>query len=408
MVPPRSPSIDSTSTYAPVLINPLRTPPTPPFPSQNLPRRPSLRYAYPLIFLAILDCLHTVHYLLGASAAHHTPLPAYITSTAFVRAVLCSAVAVTRRWRTRGGWVGASSGISLTVAVWEGCRTVLAREDDVHGKKATVDRDLAFFLIIFGGLAICEYLLFLLLLRVSPPSHKTHPLALRLPKAHTQSPMPFSFESEQATVTPGSFRDRVRGHVRGESGISEWTSEGGGGGRREDDVFGVVDDYESQDFEGEDYFEQEDCVSEESGEYPPSLSTQTLPRHHSQSSQIDSDAGEDDEDGEDDSASSISSSSIIDLPPARSPSTLTLALPILPPNFGTGSRLSAAGEGGTGRSVSSPNTGPFMRKRSGFLGRSWGSSRRVGHVDPEACAIGQGESSSGQDRRASGYGTFGQ
>ncbi|ODN79806.1 hypothetical protein L202_03705 [Cryptococcus amylolentus CBS 6039] len=405
MARPRSASINSTSTYAPILINPLPTP-TPPLPSQNSSRRPSLRYAYPLVLIALLDCLHIAQYLLGTSAKHHASLPAYITTAAFARAALCSAVAFTRKWRTRGGWIGASSGISLTVATWEECRRVLVRGDNGHGDETTVDGDLTCFLGIFGGFAVCEYLLFLLLLRISPPPYKTNPLALRLPQTHTQSPMPFGFASERATVTPGSFRDRVRGHVRGESGISEWTSEGGGGGQEEDDVFGGV--YNDDSDEEESSLQNEDYFPGLSGERHPSRSTYTHCRHRSSSSQTDSGAGEDDEEDADDSASSISSSSIIDLPPARSPSALTLALPILPPSLGGGYRWgAAAGEGSIGRSVSSPNAGPFVRKRSGFLGRSWGSGRSTGTGASEACAVGQGEIDSGQGRGTNGYGTFG-
>lgn len=103
---------------------------------------------------------------------------------------------------------------------------------------------------------------------------------------------------------------------------------------------------------------------------------------------------------EGDDASSVSSSSIIDLPPPLSPAALSV--PTFPASLSISSRLGALDR--------SPVIGPLVRRtRSArFLGRSWGSSTGR-EVDGEA-ELGQAGSSVGRDRCTremdEGYGTF--
>lgn len=103
---------------------------------------------------------------------------------------------------------------------------------------------------------------------------------------------------------------------------------------------------------------------------------------------------------EGDDASSVSSSSIIDLPPPLSPAALSV--PTFPASLSISSRLGALDR--------SPVIGPLVRRtRSArFLGRSWGSSTGR-EVDGEA-ELGQAGSNIGRDwctrEIDEGYGTF--
>ncbi|WVQ82359.1 hypothetical protein IAT38_004487 [Cryptococcus sp. DSM 104549] len=412
-----SPSIASTSTYAPILINPSSPSPissAPPFTPALPPTHPrrltlALRYALPLIPFALLDLSHTVHRVIASG------LPAYLTFLGVERVTVLLWVGCTRRWRVRGGWVGAGSGASLVMGIWEGCMLVLSRNDANVGGGKERGEGMGLFLIVFCGLAILEYLLYLLLLRLSPPPDRTNPLALRLPQSHTQAPMPFHFYTEDARLTPGSMRgERSRLHARHPSRgtVKSWRSvrqdEAGEGVSMavgdDEDVFQMQmeehsmgdgeschdedEDYGDEGEEGEEYGYEEGY--DYGGEYDPDHS------------------GEDELDDESDS-SSISSSSIIDLPPALSPSTIPVpAMPTLTPSISFSSRLAAMDR--------SPVIGPLVRrtKSARFLGRSWGSARTWGSGESPEGDAELGESRVGREVSRSGaaagsgegYGTF--
>ncbi|KLT42984.1 hypothetical protein CC85DRAFT_327688 [Cutaneotrichosporon oleaginosum] len=107
----------------------------------------------------------------GASDA---PPPAFI---ALALARVAALLALHHpRWRQRGGWVLALTGGTLIACVWEVCAGVLSRD----GQRREVE---GLFLIVTASFAISEFLLFLLLLRLSPIRTYT----LRPPPGRTPS-----------------------------------------------------------------------------------------------------------------------------------------------------------------------------------------------------------------------------
>lgn len=197
--------------------------------------------------------------------------------------------------------------------------------------------------------------------------------------------MPFAFQTESAILTPGSSRVQRQVHGRNVSNVSnvsratmrsDWSRcERGVDGA--EDVFRVKDPF-TEGGAGEDADEDDDG-SDEYEDYT-SDGQECLP--------------------ENDDVSSVSSSSIIDLPPPLSPAALSV--PMLRPSLSISSHLGALD--------TSPVIGPLVRRtRSAkFLGRSWGSSRER-EVDGEA-ELGQAGSSVRRDQCTreinEGYGTF--
>jgi len=118
----RSPSI-SDSLHSSVLINPTR----PDSSAQTIPKpplTPRLKYPYPLPLLALVDLGYTLHHRL--SSPRHSSN--HLLALCVVRAVVLLVVlGGSRRWRSRGGWVGAGSVISLGSVVWEACKGQLVR-----------------------------------------------------------------------------------------------------------------------------------------------------------------------------------------------------------------------------------------------------------------------------------------
>jgi len=111
----------------PVLINPATIDPFTPFP----PKTPRLKYPYPLAFLAILDLVYTIHH---RAKAIHRPSNHSLALCIFRVIVLSVILGGSRRWRSRGGWVGAVSVISLGSVVWEGCKgQLVGRRQGVEG-----------------------------------------------------------------------------------------------------------------------------------------------------------------------------------------------------------------------------------------------------------------------------------
>ncbi|WVO16279.1 hypothetical protein L204_103954 [Cryptococcus depauperatus] len=368
-----SSSIASTFSSAPVLINPSS--PLAEVNSSIAPnkvrRRPTLRFASPLFFLAIADAVHTTCQATNTS----TGLPQPIVAAGISRALILVFVGCTKRWRARGGWIAAGSGASLFLAVWEWCILVLSRNADSKDGKGKVEFSLMLFLVIFAGIGVFEYLVFLFLLRLSPPTHRTHPLALRLPQTHVQEASPFAFQSEDAVMTPGSTRD-PRMHRRKVSNVSrltirsDWTTEGDS-----EDIFGM---------------EGEGNDDESSNEAHDNDGRSVLDGY----GYDENDGGSEEHDDYD--ASSISSSSIIDLPPPTSPLALSL-----PPAFNIASRLDTLG--------SSPVFGSLVRrtKSARLLGKSWSSNTQMGiSREAESSQGGNLSAAPREEHVAEGYGTF--
>lgn len=137
-----SPSIGSASTYSPVLIN-LSSRPRPSFVPPPPSRRLNLRYAYPLVPLALLDALHTFHYHISAFRG----LPGYVLTIGIARALVLFAVGCTQRWRARGGWVGLGGAVSIFMAIWEACTRVLSRNLKDDGSNG-LETHLIWFLVM--------------------------------------------------------------------------------------------------------------------------------------------------------------------------------------------------------------------------------------------------------------------
>ncbi|WVF71454.1 hypothetical protein IAT40_006258 [Kwoniella sp. CBS 6097] len=214
----------------------------------------TLHRAYPLLFLALLDLSYTIYTVYSISSPdpdHSTSIspstsnpnvnansnsnsnsdaqvPWRILLLTFARIIIVSYVGITKEWRRKAGYVGATCGITLGQAVWEGCSGVLIRnsggpagvrhpypvgyQQDAGGNSrgrvgedGGVDKQ---YLVVSCLLAILEYLIYLVSLRLSPPSpSSSHP-----PHAHaggnryrSQSmrlPAPIS----QTHLTPSSMR----------------------------------------------------------------------------------------------------------------------------------------------------------------------------------------------------------
>lgn len=137
----RAPSL-SESLYSPVLINPTPsdpfTPKSPPTPT------PRLKYPYPLPILALLDLIYTIHHRITALHRPSNHLLALCILRVFVLVIILGG---SRRWRSRGGWVGAGSVISLGSVVWEGCKgQLVGRGRGESGEE--IDIDIAFLVIV--------------------------------------------------------------------------------------------------------------------------------------------------------------------------------------------------------------------------------------------------------------------
>lgn len=137
-----SSSIGSASTYSPLLINPSSQPESSFVPPPTNGHRLSLRYAYPLVPLASLDALYTLHHHISASQG----LPGDVLTTGIARALVLFAVGCTQRWRARGGWVGVVKAVSIFMAIWEACRRVLSRNLENDGNEG-LETNLIWFLM---------------------------------------------------------------------------------------------------------------------------------------------------------------------------------------------------------------------------------------------------------------------
>ncbi|KAK4683887.1 hypothetical protein P7C73_g6326, partial [Tremellales sp. Uapishka_1] len=207
----------SSSSYSTLLITALPTSDTSPNHPISAPR---LRYPYPLPLLALLDLAYTVHH----AWIHQTP--AYFLVLCAIRSVVSGGiVGCSKRWRSRGGWIGLCSVLTLGIEVWEGCSGLLKGEEmprlhavflinvgapflNVHIKRKLshhrrpaspfsttyVPID-SLFLVLPPLITQSLQLIFLLLLRLSPPTHRSHPFSLRLPRSAIQAPSSFSYQT---------------------------------------------------------------------------------------------------------------------------------------------------------------------------------------------------------------------
>ena len=60
--------------------------------------------------------------------------------------MLILVLGVSRRWRSRGGWIGAISVISLGSVVWEGCKGQLVGRG--RGENGEEEIDIVFLVIV--------------------------------------------------------------------------------------------------------------------------------------------------------------------------------------------------------------------------------------------------------------------
>lgn len=116
------PASPSDSLDSPILIYPIASSSGSATPHTQPP--PRLKYPYPLFLLAFLDVGYTAH----AYATCPSDVAVYLLVLSVVRGLVLSLVlGGSRRWRFRGGWVGACSVLSLGSVVWEICKGQLLR-----------------------------------------------------------------------------------------------------------------------------------------------------------------------------------------------------------------------------------------------------------------------------------------
>jgi len=195
-----------------------------------------------------------------------------------------------------------------------------------------------------AGLSALEYILFLLLLRISPPHHRSNPLALRLPHSAVQTPTPFAYSADALAhdgfASPAGPRYTSHRRYSSRHTLLQPSS------LAQSNLFARQSDAED---------EEEDDPTDD----------------HEQGDLFDEDFSD---------TSSISESSIIDLPPPLSPSRI-----VPPPSLSVNRGLDIlAGI------EQSPVIGAVVRRtRSArFLARSWGSRNE-------------------DEENQEGYGTFG-
>ncbi|WWD17311.1 hypothetical protein CI109_101751 [Kwoniella shandongensis] len=474
----RSTSIASVSTSTPIPINPLAQNATLPHSRGRITQnqRLKLRYPYPLILFILLDGLYTIHNILSLSKIDLT-LTRAISSARVT--FLLFVVGISRRWRSRSGWMIFTTGLSICGGVWQVCEGVLRGSGRGHegvgrdgGTTATGGKR---FLLVSTTFAVLEYLLFLLLLRLSPPIRATSQ-SLRLPShahahgrttslsraAHVHAQTPLSVRSIRLREGDGgggpdsptsplratsigfgagaagarkemharhvsrgtmrSFRSATVVEGGGEGGATGTGNEGRVPVRGDEDVFtsgdgrGQVqvgsDHHESYDDEpDEEYDVYSDDSQDEHGHHDEAESelnheqVHEFEQDHFDSSHLYSESDSDSEVDFDDTSSSISSSSIIDLPPPLSPSALPIPLnhPVLQTSQSIASHLSTALE-----NSASPLLGAVAvvrRSRSArLLGRSWGTTESplVQHLGGQRPGLGE----EGEDVERGDYGTF--
>ncbi|KAL7421577.1 hypothetical protein Q5752_003346 [Cryptotrichosporon argae] len=180
-MPPHSASDDGA-----VIIDPLS-----PSPSTVL-APPRLQRPWPLLVLVALDAACQLFH-----ALRHDTSPALVAAAVGRLTISGGTCGLSAHWRARSGWVASASGASVLTAVWVGCAGRLSRASEPP-------RDSPSFLLILMAVATLEYLLMVLLLRLSPASSRTSALSFRYGR-NIQSPTSFRYTTIEEQV----------GHSRG-------------------------------------------------------------------------------------------------------------------------------------------------------------------------------------------------
>lgn len=258
-------------------------------------------------------------------------------------------------------------------------------------------------------------LLFLVLLRLSPPTYRARPLSLLHPASADQQAVPFAYTSQDTIITPRSARHR-RFSSRNVSPLTPHT----GGyhhhrSRLSTNTFSDMTAPSRGMTSGNDYLSAEQYTQAHSTvptrSHPaspdasnPYSSPSDLPSGEESPSDEYNSGDEYDYAYDCDSASSISESSIIDLPPPLEPHR------IIPPSISMRSNLAHALD-------NSPLLGPIVRRSRSMqlLARSFGSVMQ-GEAAEDAMRRmrGEGQAYASADterpgvgsRAGSGYGTF--
>ena len=104
-----------------------------PSPSPNS-RGIRLKYPFPLILLGLVDITYSVH--VYCSSDIHTRPSVHLMVLSAMRALVLGWMGLSKKWRSRGGWVGSVSVVTLGCVVWEGCKGQLVPRTTVGGEES--------------------------------------------------------------------------------------------------------------------------------------------------------------------------------------------------------------------------------------------------------------------------------
>ncbi|WWC70208.1 uncharacterized protein I206_104158 [Kwoniella pini CBS 10737] len=372
----------------------------------------NLKRPYPLILLSIIDSIFTFKHLNEISRR--------LIFFPFIRITILIWITLNSQWRLKKSHILFVVGLSLVNSIWEVCTLILMRStrQDNESDKGSVPRT-SKFLVITSLLSILEYLLFLILLRISPnsPTNSTLPKtyntsSIRLPTssaAHTPSSIRFkdsntpssvrfaTYHQHRRNVSRGTLRSVQSAHYDNESTTHVRNEEDdvftsgaetsfGQLERRSIDRLGrdIIDGYTDNEYEG---LENEIHDSHELYHYdydsqddePQNENIYDESENHEfddviNHRYIDEENGQSEYEEEEEDSSSVSSSSIIDLPLPQSPSLIPI--PITLPRS-TSLNLNALNISRVSDQLgSSPIVGPIIRKTksSKLLRSSWTNS----------------------------------
>lgn len=131
--------VSLASSYSPILIDPTASQPNVHATTSEVSHTPRLKYPYPLPLLALCDVAYTAWTYQRSTSV----IPPHLLALCAVRAtVLILGLGISIDWRSRGGWVGGGSVLSLGSVVWEGCKGQLLKRVDEGGP------DTAFLVVV--------------------------------------------------------------------------------------------------------------------------------------------------------------------------------------------------------------------------------------------------------------------